>query len=115
MRGFYRRGEVPSREGLNGIILSDYTIMALNIKNEEVEKLAAEVALATGETKTEAIRTALLQRKERLALPSIEARVEALQLWLESEVWSKLPPEIRGKGISQAEQDEILGYGPEGF
>ena len=33
--------------------------MALNIKNAEVERLAAEVARLTGESKTEAIRRAL--------------------------------------------------------
>ena len=33
--------------------------MALNIKNREVEVLAAEVARMTGETKTEAIRKSL--------------------------------------------------------
>ena len=40
--------------------------MGLNIKNAEVEKLAAELAAMTGETKTEAIRKALLERKEHL-------------------------------------------------
>lgn len=33
--------------------------MALNIKNREVERLAAEIAALTGESKTEAIRRAL--------------------------------------------------------
>jgi len=33
--------------------------MALNIKNPEVERLAADVARLTGESKTEAIRRAL--------------------------------------------------------
>ena len=40
--------------------------MALNIKNPEVEILAAEVARLAQETKTEAIRQALLERKARL-------------------------------------------------
>ena len=37
--------------------------MALNIKNPEAEQLASEVAALTGETKTEAIRVALFERK----------------------------------------------------
>jgi antitoxin VapB len=39
--------------------------MALNIKNPEVERLATEVALLARETKTEAIRRALEERKAR--------------------------------------------------
>ena len=41
--------------------------MALNLKNDEVELLAAEVAHLTGESKTEAIRQALLERRRRLS------------------------------------------------
>lgn len=43
--------------------------MALNIRNHEAEKLAEALAQATGETKTQAVITALrdrLQRIERL-------------------------------------------------
>ena len=39
--------------------------MALNIKNPEVERLATEVAQLARETKTEAIRRALEERKAR--------------------------------------------------
>ena len=42
--------------------------MALNIKNQEVERLAAEVSELTGESKTQAIRKALEERKSRLEL-----------------------------------------------
>jgi antitoxin VapB len=40
----------------------------LNIKNPEVERLAAELSDMTGESKTQAIRTALLERRRRLEL-----------------------------------------------
>lgn len=40
--------------------------MALNLKNPEVEKLAANVARMAGESKAEAIRKALLERQARL-------------------------------------------------
>ena len=42
--------------------------MALNIKNPEVVRLAGEVPKLAKETKTEAIRRALEERKERLRL-----------------------------------------------
>ncbi len=40
--------------------------MALNIRNPEAEKLAADVARLTGETKTEAVTKALRDRLLRL-------------------------------------------------
>ena len=42
--------------------------MALNIKDQETKKLAAEVAELTGESKTGAVREALRERKDRLTL-----------------------------------------------
>lgn len=42
--------------------------MSLNIKHAAVERLAAEVAQIARETKTEAIRRALQDRKNRLVL-----------------------------------------------
>src|SRR5262249_11621355 len=46
--------------------------MALNIKNPEVEKLASEIADITGESKTQAIRKALIEFKGRLGSHVIE-------------------------------------------
>ena len=40
--------------------------MALNIRNSETERLAAELARRTGETKTEAVTKALRERLARL-------------------------------------------------
>lgn len=88
--------------------------MALNIKNPEVERLAADLAALTGESKTEAIRKALEERKGRLSLGVVGSRREHLWRFLEEEIWADLPDDVRGKEISQAEQDEILGYGPDG-
>jgi antitoxin VapB len=63
--------------------------MALNIKNPQVEHLAAEVSEITGETKTEAIRRALEERKQRLSFQRVhENRAEELRSFLEREVWS---------------------------
>jgi antitoxin VapB len=88
--------------------------MALNIKNEEVERLAGEVARLAGETKTEAVRQALLERKRRLAqrLP-VERRDWAVH-YLEREVWPLVPDGERGRRLTRADEDAILGYGPDG-
>jgi len=48
--------------------------MALNLKNFEVENLASELARRTGETKTEAIRVALLERRDRLMATERQGR-----------------------------------------
>ena len=40
--------------------------MALNLKSPEVDALATEVAVLARESKTEAVRQALLERKARL-------------------------------------------------
>lgn len=88
--------------------------MALTVKNPEVERLAEEVARLAGGTKTEAIRKALLERKARLVRRE-RPRSESVLEFLEREVWPKLPPESLGKAPSKAEQEEILGFGPEGF
>ena len=84
--------------------------MALNLKNPEVESLAAEVAKRTGETKTEAIRVALLERKERLCGP---ADPGGLRAFLERH-WATLPPGGL-KRPTREEEDELLGYGPNGY
>lgn len=65
--------------------------MALNIKNSEVEKLAEEVARLTGESKTEAIRRSLLERKQRLVLRTPErGRGRAFLRFLETEIWPRV-------------------------
>jgi antitoxin VapB len=89
--------------------------MALNIKDPETERLAAELAAMTGESKTGAIRRALQERRERLAfqLAPRERRQELLQ-FLETEVWPVIPPELLGKRLTRLEEEEILGYGPTG-
>lgn len=89
--------------------------MALNIKNSEVERLATEVAGMTGESKTEAIRVALLDRRAQL-LHAVSPRAGAQQLrsFFEDEIWVALPAEVRGKAVSKREREEILGYGEEG-
>ncbi len=90
--------------------------MALNIKNPEVEQLAADIAATAGETKTEAIRRALLERKQRLAFRT-DGKDKYLKLleFLEHEVWCQIPKEMLGVPMSEAEHDQILGFGSEGI
>ncbi len=78
--------------------------MALTIRDKEVERLAEELARRTGESKTEAIRKALEMR-----LKALERGEDPLYRFLEEEVWPHIPPELRGKGISKEEMDEIWG------
>jgi antitoxin VapB len=88
--------------------------MALNLKNRDVERLAAEVARLTGESKTEAIRRALEERRRRLKGPSIARRRTRVLAFLRTTVWPTIPRSERGRRLSQAEEDEILGYRRDG-
>lgn len=92
--------------------------MALNIKNEEAERLAAEVAELAGESKTGAVKEALRERRDRLELERVgkEKRRQDLLRFMETEIWPQIPEELRGRPpMSKAEKEEILGYGPEGY
>jgi antitoxin VapB len=88
--------------------------MALNLKNPDVERLAAEVARLTGESKTEAIRRALEERRQRLKGPGTDRRRARVLAFLRTKVWPSIPEAQRGRRLSADEEDEILGYGPEG-
>jgi antitoxin VapB len=89
--------------------------VALNIKNQDVERLATEASRLAGETKTEAIRRALEERLARLRLRVVVRDREAeLLSYLEREVWPLVPRSARGRRLSRREEDRILGYGPEG-
>jgi antitoxin VapB len=90
--------------------------VALKIEDRETEALVTEITALTGETETDAVRAAARERLDRLSSqPGRRKRSpEEIQQWLENEVWPKIPEEIRGRGISKAEREEILGYGPGG-
>lgn len=89
--------------------------MGLNIKDAETERLAAEVAGLTGESKTRAIRVALQERRERLALRSGTpgARRDGLRRFLEQEAWPQVP-DAAAKPMTRREREGILGYGKHG-
>ncbi len=89
--------------------------MPLNIKNHEVERLVAEVADLTGESKTEAVRKALQERRASLAFSEAgDNRAARLQRFLEQEVWPAMPEAELGRRLSREEEEEILGFGAHG-
>jgi antitoxin VapB len=89
--------------------------MGLTIKNDEAERLAAEVAELAGESKTQAIRQSLRERRDRLALRVTPgARRRHARQFLEREVWAAIPPDQLGRRPDKAEREQILGYGPRG-
>lgn len=82
--------------------------MALNIRNPEAERLAAELARHTGETKTEAVAQALRERLARVrrdqAKSSLVDELEAIAAQCAA------LPVLDARGA-----DEILGYDERGL
>ncbi len=77
--------------------------MSLNIKNEETCRLARELALLTGETKTEAITVALRERLEReMRRRSTEERLRSLR-----EI-SASCASLLDKGSAEVDHGELL-------
>jgi hypothetical protein len=87
--------------------------MAMSIKNPELEQLAQELSRLTGSSKTEVIRQALKEKKERLTAGEGMDRQQRLLSYLENRIWPTLP-----KGASRrwtkAEEERALGYGKHG-
>lgn len=82
--------------------------MALNIKDAETDRLARELAAATGETITEALRLAV---QERLARVRQRGPRDAVQHTL-----SDIVRRGRARAVfDDRPADEILGYGPDGL
>jgi antitoxin VapB len=82
--------------------------MALNIRNEEAERLAAALAKLTGETKTEAVRKALKDRLVRVRRERAGRRL-ADELDEIAQHCARLP-------VADARTaEEILGYDENGL
>jgi antitoxin VapB len=82
--------------------------MALNIRSQETDALAAELARLTGETKTEAVTRAIRDRLERVRR-SQGGRPLADELDAIGLECAALPI------LDRRAPDEILGYGPDGL
>jgi antitoxin VapB len=88
--------------------------MPLNIKNAEVESLAEEIARLTNTSKTEAIRQALLERRERVSAMSPDAnRAELLHRFMEFRIWPRIPASASRRWTKE-EEETALGYGEHG-
>lgn len=89
--------------------------MAMSIKDPNAERLAAEIAAITGESKTRAVRISLQERRDRLSLRLAGGdRGNDLLRFLREEVWPSIPERILGKRVSRRERERILGYSPKG-
>lgn len=88
--------------------------MALNIKNDDVERLVREVADLTGANMTETIRSALARERDRLSTSAGGARGARIRRFLVEEAWPAVPESERGRRLTREEEDAILGYGGEG-
>lgn len=89
--------------------------MALNIKDPEAERLAAEVAVLAHENKTQAVRVALRERRDRLVHQQGGGpRRQRLLLALRTEIWPMIPAGASGTSLSKQDQELILGLGPDG-
>jgi len=88
--------------------------MGLTLENRQVEELANEVAQLAGESKTEAVRKALLERRDRIQLTRGDTTQRDLGRFLETHIWPALPVEVLGKSLTKDEVEEYLGFGPGG-
>jgi antitoxin VapB len=82
--------------------------LALNIRNPETERLAAELARRTGESKTEAVTKALRDRLERLGQERSK-RSLAHQLDTIAQHCAGLPV------LDARSEEDILGYDDRGL
>ena len=77
--------------------------------------MAGEVAALARETKTEAIRRALVERRARLhARAGKPGGRKSLRDYLEQDVWPMIPAHELGRILNREQEDHILGYGPGG-
>jgi antitoxin VapB len=82
--------------------------MSLEFESRRIEELVNELAQMTGESPAEVVEHSLEARKAHVQ------RVQEALRFLHEEVWPSIPEDLRRKGISKAEREEILGYGPDG-
>jgi hypothetical protein len=101
-------------------------MMHLTLTDEGVLQLLEQLTAHTGESAESALRVALEQRLATLPTHEppryphdgvsdvsdgevdVNERAAAILAWLEKNVWSQLPEDVRGHAPSKAEQDKIL-------
>ena len=89
----------------------------MSIKNEEVERLVEELSRLVHVSKTEIIRQALTEKRDRLSVlgPRTTAaqKRQRLLAYLENRVWPTLPPGASRPWMKE-EEERALGYGEHG-
>jgi hypothetical protein len=83
------------------------------LKNPEEEQLAEELSRLANSSKTEVIRQALREKKERLALIGADARRQRLLAFLQNRVWPHLPKDASRRWTKE-EEERALGFGDHG-
>lgn len=85
------------------------------IHSPKIDQLAAQLAQLDREEVLEVFRKTLdIQARQETRPQARAQRFSELREFLEREIWPQIPPDLRGKGITKREREEILGYGPEG-
>ena len=105
---FHARAAVPQLADSGEAACACTTVLGL-ICDAEIGALVHEAAGILGTTPLEALRMLL-----RAEVDVARRTAEDLE-WLEQNIWSKLPPGVRGVRITKEEREEILGYGPNGY
>jgi len=82
--------------------------MALNIKDPEADRLVRELAAATGESITDAARTAFAERLQRV-------RARNMSTTDRERVRDIIERARRRPATDHRSDDEILGYGADGM
>jgi antitoxin VapB len=86
--------------------------MSSIINNQDVEKLLNDIVKLTGESRTEAVRKALKERRLRITKHlDVSPDEERLLNFLEDEIWCQIPAEVLGTSLTKAEEKSNLGYG----
>jgi antitoxin VapB len=91
--------------------------MALTLRNIQLDALAIEVAARTGESKTQAVRKALLERRERIHLLKGSTRKRDVGKFLATHIWPSIPPGMPGQELTRSEHEQLnrdLGIDLEG-
>ncbi len=98
------------RVGTISLLRGTIYLMALNIKDPEVDRLADELAARMGHhNKTRAIRDALRAQLSLLQARAADRVTDLLDV-MRNEIWPLLPDRTP---ITRQEREQILGYDPE--
>jgi antitoxin VapB len=99
-----------------GVPFGHHFSVALTIKDQDTARLGADVAELAHETKTQAVKIALEERRAHLVGRRVRSgRGDRLRRFLVDEAWPQLAPDALGTPPSKADREDILGHGPEGL